>query len=441
MLRGVSKLTVGTSIQAEEDREKIADMDARTPRLVVDRYSKVLRGLVGNTLLVLIAVWGVTMVVEVFSKPGASTVNVVDPYIDALFLLFVWKDPAVVLAVVVPLAIALQVAVHGLRVEQGSSVGRLEQPSRLREHELERIKAFSNIAIMTASLITTFTAFTMLDRFFGRSDDPDVSMAITVALCGFVTAVLCLDAARVATTQDLEQELLAAQALQFDRQRRLDSLKRDIASQRFAWLTSGALLILLLVLPVAVSEYSDMVFETTPPPPGGSELVARILLVIALSLIFALALAVNFGALLTFTVASDLGRLARTLTFLLLVLPTCFFVFAGIYGKGAPWIIKYALAVFPALALLSMLFAWIQGTRGTSSWITKANFGFHALLRFYAVSILSKLLQGSNEHVSWLEDALHEPVIGPGSSGTKDQPKPRSIYTRLSSFLATVIRR
>jgi hypothetical protein len=304
---------------------------------------------------------------------------------------------------------------------------------------MRRVQAFSHLSTIAASLIAVFTVFTVLDELFARSD-PDSSMAITVALCGLVTAILCLDAARVATTQDLEQRLLAAEALQQDRKKRLGPLKRDVPSGRYVWLSSGALFVILGVVPGALLEYQDRTESTLPV--ALEEFGSRLGLIASMAAFLALFLVLNFGVLLILTVLPNVRRGWKVFLLLLLGVPSCLLPVAGVLDvDGADPFTRYTGGLFPALAFLSMLAAFLQATRGASSWITKFNFGFHGLLRFWAMVVLLQRFRGSNDYVSWLKHALHEPVIALDSSGTSDQLNRRSADTRLSGFFAALIRR
>jgi hypothetical protein len=391
-------------------------------------------------LLLLALVFAAVLIMEGMQEPAArgSDVNTVfiEPWVEALFAWFVWKDPEVILAVVVPLAIALQVAVHGLRAEV-SSKSRSVQPPRIREEEMRRVKVFSQISTIAASLIAMFTAVTVLDALVARSGVPDVSLTLTVALCGFVTAILCLDASRVATTQDLEQRLLKAESLQQARKKRLRPLSRDIQSRRFVWWTSCALCIPLLVIPAAVLEY-DRPGTTLP------EFATRVMLVLTITLFFAMCMAVNFGALLSLTILPKLRAGWKVLILIVLGVPSCLLVVPAVLGvNGQDQFSAYAAGFLPMIAFVSMLVAFIQATRSTTSWITKANFGFHGLLRHGAVLVLLWLFRLSNDHVSWLKHALHDPPTeaAVNLTGTPSQHKPLNAYNRLSGFLAGLTRR
>jgi hypothetical protein len=422
-------------------------MAHRTPKLVVDRYSKVLWGLVQYTAAVLalvgvVAFWFDRMA-KVAEDASDRDIDFFTPWVDALFVWFVWKDPAVVLAVVVPLAIALQVAVHGLRAEISSGT-HVVQPPRVHEQEVARVKVFSRVAIASASLIAVFTTFTVLDGFLGRSGNRDVSMAATVALCGFVTALLCLDAARVATTQDLEQRLKAAKALHQDRKLRLGPLKRDLPSRRFVWLSSGALFVAFVVIPGAVFEFHDRTGSVSVPPAGWLGVAARLGLILGLTGVLAAFLALNFVALLIVTVVPDeyVPRGARVVIFVVLGVLSCLSVAAGLLDwRGGGPLGRYMIGLFPSLALFSMLAAYMQGGRTASAWMTRYNFGFHGLLRYWAVVVLLGLMRRSNDQVSWLQHALHDPALESATGDPAYQPKRSTAYDRLSSFLAGAIRR
>ncbi|MCP1415488.1 hypothetical protein [Paenarthrobacter sp. A20] len=416
-------------------------MAARTPRLVVDRFSTVFRHFIETTLLLPLLVFGVTLIAETFSRPdgvqGADLINAfITPWVDALFTWFVWKEPAIVLAVVVPLAIALQVAVHGLRAEI-SLQSRAVQPPRVREEEMRRVKVFSHISTLAASVITVFTAVTLLDALVARSGVADASMTLTVALCGSVTAALCLDASRVATTQDLEQRLIKAGALQQHWKKRLRPLRRDIQSRKFVWWTSGALCILVLVLPAALLEYNRA--DTSLP-----EFAARVGLVLGIAVFFAMCLGLNFMVFLILTIPPKLRRGWKVLALVLLGVPSCLLVIPAVLGvNGHDPFSAYAAGFLPMVAFLSMLIAFVQATRNTTSWITIANFGFHGLLRFWAVVVLLRLFRSSNDQVSWLKHALHEPPPAEPLhlTDTARRPKTLGVYNRVSGFLAGLVRR
>lgn len=404
-------------------------MPPRTPRLVVDRFSTVFSRFIDSTFLLLLIVFAVTFMTQSATQLKADSFSadavLIRPWVDALLVWFVWKDPAIVLAVIVPLAIALQVAVHGLRTEISSS-SRTGQPPRIREEEMRRVKVFSQISTVAASVIAVFTAVTVLDQLLVRSGNADPSMTITVVLCGFITATLCLDASRVATTQDLKERLLKAEALQQERKKRLRPLRRDVQSRRFVWLSSSAFFIAVVVVPGALLEYQDRPESTLP------ELVERVALVLVATLFLMLFLVMNFGVLFILTILPGVRRGGKVLILILLGLPSCLFVVPAVLGAIEPdQFTAYVTGFLPFIAFLSMLAAFFQATRSISSWITMSNFGFNGLLRFWAVVVLFHLFRTSNDHVSWLKHALHEPPSTEDLMGTSDEPKAPSAYTRL----------
>lgn len=411
-------------------------MAPRTPRLVVDRFSIVFRRFIDATLLLLLLVFGVTLTVGNVRRPDTPLADVgsafINPWIDALFAWFVWKDPAIVLAVVVPLAIALQVAVHGLRAEI-SSQSHTVRPPRVREEEMRRVKVFSQISTLAASLIAVFTAVTVLDALVARSGVPDISLALTVALCGSVTATLCLDASRVATTQDLEHRLIKAEASQQHWKKLLRPLRRDIQSRKFVWWSSAVVCIPLLVLPTAVLEY-DRHGSSLP------EFLQRVGLVLIITVFFTLCILLSFAALLILTIIPKIRRGWKVPILMLFGLPSCLLLVAYFRGVNGPdQFTAYTVGVLPLAAFLSMLIAFIQATRNTNSWITKANFGFHGLLRFWVVGVTFQLFRSSNDYVSWLKHALHEPAAVDAVAPHHHNATRSS--NRLSGFLTRLIRR
>lgn len=413
----------------------MADM---TSRLIVDRYSRVLSELVQFTFAVLILVWCATYFFGVFSNPSGGITDLITPWVDALFTWFVWKDPAVIMAVVVPLAIALQVAVHGLRAEMASTIY-AARPPRVHEQEMKRIQLFSRIAIASASLIAIFTVLTVLASILGRSGNQDVSTSTTVALCGVVTATLCLDAARVATTQDLKQRLVTAETAQQKWKLRLRPLKRDVPPRRFVWLSSGVLAAAVIIFPAAAFEYHDAAGAAAQLHWGG--IAAKLGLCLVFSIFMMMFLALNFGAFLILAAVADVPKFFRVIILPVFAIPTCIVLVASFVDTRTEPLIRYCGGVLPTIALISMLVAWWQVTRDSSSWITRMNLGFNTLLRFWALNLVLRRFRTSNDHVSWLKHALHEPQGEPDSGVQANNVNASSPYDRVSNFLTGLTRR
>jgi hypothetical protein len=407
-------------------------MASTTPRLIVDSLASVSNRLTDLIVLMLLALWGIGVIENVISRPGETTFDPFAIFVQTVFPWLVWKEPAAVLAVVVPLAIAFQVAVHGLRQETNSSTGHRIEISPVREDGLRRVAFFVDIATFAAAFVAVFTGATVLDRFIGQSGKPDISMAITVAISGFVTTILFLDAARVASTQDLEARLSQAQAVQRDRIGRLDSLRRDLPSRRSLWLSFGVFFTLLVVVPGIWFEPSH---EQVYPV-----LVAKGLTTLGFALVLASTLALNFVALLMLTGRHGAKRIERILIASTVGISTVLVAVDTVLNRESGLILSYALVVLPTVAFSSMIIAWVQGTRRISSHLTHANWGFHGFLRFWAANRLTKLVDRTEAAVSRLRDALREDAVE-DSKNPSNQPKFLGNSGRLWSSLTALIRR
>ncbi|MFF1831171.1 hypothetical protein [Paenarthrobacter sp. NPDC058040] len=406
-------------LRSLRSREKIIAMAYKTPKLVVDRYSKVLWELAEYTAAILALVWCAAYFMGIILNPGHQVNDFISPWIDALFVWFVWKDPPVVLAVVVPLAIALQVAVHGLRSDMASNFD-TDRPPRVREQELERIRMFSRIAVVTASLIAIFTVFTVLSGLLGGAGERNEAMSATVAFCGLVTATLCLDAARVATTQDLEQRLVTAVAWQQKWKQRLQRVRRDVPSRRRSWAIALVLIFFVVIIPVALSDYRNQDGLTIPP--GVEGVIPRVGVCIALIIVLAVFLLLNFIALLIVAVIPNISLLFRIVTLVVFITPTSMILIGSIISSSQTGpLMRVTVGLFPTITLISMLYAWFQITRISSGPVTRFSFGFHTLLRLWAFGVVLHWYRVSNDNVSWLSHSLHVPAV---DSATQNLDEP-----------------
>ncbi|WP_167045081.1 hypothetical protein [Salinibacterium sp. ZJ454] len=127
---------------------------------------------------------------------------------------FIWDEPLTAIGVIAALSIALQVAVHSLRSDEA----RVASPS-----EIGRAGVFSRVASVVGAATILFAFGTVADNVIPLDQvgpaRPDLVTFIGIAV---TAATLCIDAARVVTTRELEECLPAAKALKEIRDDRLD---------------------------------------------------------------------------------------------------------------------------------------------------------------------------------------------------------------------------
>lgn len=397
-------------------------MPAKMHQIVVDTPLKALLGLMTYIGMILLTS-GAAIVIWHDLMSSTVPAESVATFSETFLSWFVWEEPLATLAVIVPLAIALQVAVHGLRGEQNRIRKDAAHAIRVRDHEIRRVRLFSQTASFSAALVLVFTMCTVPAEIFGINGEPDGSMAITVALTGVVTALLCLDAARVATTQDLEKRLFQDESLLNTRKQLLAKLKRDLPRPRRLWLNAC----LLAVILTAPGAYLEVYHPHKAEPFSGWEgPVMMIALMVAASTVLVVCLALCFLALVALTqiTVSETQTTIPVLTvqlsfWMLIALVTYSLTVFRLRDGGSAefaYLYPWVWIVFPTVALISAMTAWVQGSLGSSSWVTRYSFGFAGLFRLLNARIMSRLVRNTHYKVSWLREMLRSSIAADSSS-------------------------
>lgn len=385
------------------DTERIYGTLNASPRLLVDSYTNVLTNMFNVIGLSLIIPFISIVLLEdsLAQNPGTSVFWM--HWFNLLISWYSWTDPLNSLFVLVTLSIALQLAVHTMRLQQNSIGIQGESQALIAKNDVGRAKLFSSTASLVGACAVIFTLISVIDMVIHPRSDTNASTVATILIVGIVAALLCIDAGRITTSQELQKRLPTAIESQTVLHRRLRGCMRDLSSARLNWITS--------IIEIGIIAFITGLILVRSTSPSISVEERSLAGIIAITIMLFLFMAFIFVIVLMGSILMtlmDVGRGKWVIFYLLTGLCVSIIISVVERGNQNP---AFSFVIISSITVLffSMMLAEVQNTRKSSSVVTRASFGLHGLLRLYVARFWNQRTQRSDAHVAWIQQSLAGP--------------------------------
>ncbi|TFB75305.1 hypothetical protein E3O06_05625 [Cryobacterium glaciale] len=283
-----------------------------------------------------------------------------------------------------------------------------------------------------AAVVMLLAVSTVVQRAFGPPSTSSKAELLAFLVIAFATAVLCIDAARVITSTEVNERLNTAYELVSSRQVRLDRITRSLPSYRWLIGTGIASVIILMLLPTA----AQLVFQPDYASPETAQkyfdgLGNSVDTTLGIAVAMLLVRCFNFGLgllVLLSNASSGPSKWKRKLMWFVITVPGALVIVAmTVDSEGSPLAFLVIVTLSNTIVYLALLRAWLQFVREEDPRHPRLTFGLHGLFRLVIARMYQGLIEGVKEDVKWLESvadraqpALTQAVAGPAV------PPPRS---------------
>ncbi len=356
-------------------------------QLVLDSYREVLvrvgqLGLIPLSLLMLIS---------------SLSIDPTDPdWFRESIGVFRWTDPFATLSVLATVAVAIQVAVHSLRLQESKGS---------EESESSRVELFAVMAGVVAGFVIVGALCTVVYSLAKRDDATTIGDLVMIVVAAIGTAVLCVDAARVVTTKALQIRLGESKRIQSLRIERLSNAMRGLPRRGTAvWLGAAISTSVMLLAPSISAAFSFW----TVPPALRSQLITVNLLLAAVLLTLNMAIAATVGVHLIASTDTTLSYRLAPLLFILMTVAGEVAVGIGLLrsGDATNQTSGLLLITYSLLVPLVCFLAFFKSTGRESHTRSSIPEGIHSLVSLIAVKTLDSNVKNGFRRIEGLNRQL-----------------------------------
>jgi hypothetical protein len=309
---------------------------------------------------------------------------------------FRWTDPFATLSVLATVAVAIQVAVHSLRLQESKGS---------EESESSRVELFAVMAGVVAGFVIVGALCTVVYSLAKRDDATTIGDLVMIVVAAIGTAVLCVDAARVVTTKALQIRLGESKRIQSLRIERLSNAMRGLPRRGTAvWLGAAISTSVMLLAPSISAAFSFW----TVPPALRSQLITVNLLLAAVLLTLNMAIAATVGVHLIASTDTTLSYRLAPLLFILMTVAGEVAVGIGLLrsGDATNQTSGLLLITYSLLVPLVCFLAFFKSTGRESHTRSSIPEGIHSLVSLIAVKTLDSNVKNGFRRIEGLNRQL-----------------------------------